>query len=460
MMEKLSCIEAANAINGKFYGSEAAGEKNIAGVVIDSRLVKEDYLFVAIKGEKVDGHDYIEKVLANGAACVLSEKVLDGVTPYIYVDDTKQALKDLAEYYRKKLSAKIIGVTGSFGKTSTKEMLASVLSQKFCVQKTAGNFNNEIGLPLTIFTIGTEHEVAIVEMGISDFGEMHRLAKIARPDYMIITNIGSCHLENLKTLDGVLKAKTECFEEMNDEAVVFLNGDDDKLSTISAVKGRAPKFFSLTDSSQSAFASEIEGFGFLGSDCSIHLVDQTGQEKSFAVRVPLPGDHMVKNAVAASLVAMELGLSAEEIKAGIESAEAMAGRGKLIRTNQYNLIDSCYNANPGSVEAELNLLASANTRKVALLGDMLELGAEEEKLHYEVGRSGAQKAIDIMICIGRLSKNTAQGVRDTSNKDVYYFEDKASFMKEASSILEANDTILIKASNGSGFKELLEFLQK
>lgn len=462
MMIELSCIEVAQAVGGTFYGSEEAGKVHIAGVERDSRKIEKDWLFVAIPGEKVDGHAFIPQVLEKGAACALSQQKLD-VEPYILVTDTQQALKDLAEYYRKKLTIPVVGVTGSVGKTSTKEMIASVLSQKYCVQKTAGNYNNEIGLPLTVFTIGTEHEVAILEMGISDFGEMSRLAKVARPDYMVITNIGQCHLENLKTRDGILQAKTECFEWMDVSGKVILNGDDDKLSTIKEVHGNKPYFFSMQDTSQNAYASDINNLQLYGSDCTIHISDDANKT-SFDAHVPLSGNHMVMNAVAASMVGHLLGLTNQEIADGIASAEAMDGRGKMIKTGKFTLIDSCYNANPGAMKAELDLLAFANTRKVALLGDMLELGTDEKEMHYGVGSYAAGKAIDVIICVGALSENTANGAKEAITSDngpeVYYFENKKLFIEQAMDILKQDDTILIKASNGSGFKELLNFLKE
>ena len=463
MMKELSCIEAAKAVNGTFFGSTDAGEVKIEGVAIDSRKMKKNWLYVAIVGERVDGHSFIPQVLENGAACVISEQKLNGLEPYILVENTQQALKDLAEYYRKKLDVTVIGITGSVGKTSTKEMIATVLSQKYCVQKTAGNFNNEIGLPLTVFTIGTEHEIAILEMGISDFGEMSRLSKIAKPDYMVITNIGQCHLENLKSRDGILKAKTECFDYMGDTAKVILNGDDDKLSTISIVHGNRPYFFSIDKKGCHAYASNIQNLQLYGSNCMIHL-DVDGKKDTINVHVPLSGNHMVMNAVAAALVGQLLGLDTDQITKGISKAEAMDGRGKMIRTAKYTLIDSCYNANPKAMKAELDLLAYANTRKIALLGDMLELGEEEKELHYDVGNYAATKALDIVICIGSLSEYTAKGAMEAKKEKespaVYYFKDKPAFMKDADRILKQDDTILIKASNGSGFKELLTFLKE
>ena len=223
-MKNMTLENIAKACGGTYIGSEEERKNEIKGAVTDSRQVEEGYLFIPIKGARVDGHDFIPKVMEQGAAATLSEKELtDCKKPYILVKSSEQALKDIAEFYREQLTIPIVGITGSVGKTSTKEMIASVLSQKFKVLKTAGNFNNEIGLPLTLLRIREEHEVAVVEMGISDFGEMHRLAKMAKPDVCVMTNIGICHLENLKTRDGILKAKSEIFDFLKPDGHIVLN---------------------------------------------------------------------------------------------------------------------------------------------------------------------------------------------------------------------------------------------
>ena len=227
-MKHMSLHEITAACKGIFHGDPSKADKEVSNVVIDSRKAGKDSLFVAIKGARVDGHTFIPKVMEAGALCAVSEQDLgDTDYPYIRVESCELALKDIAEHYRRSLDIKVVGISGSVGKTSTKEMIASVLSQKYNVLKTEGNFNNEIGLPLTVFNIREEHEVAVLEMGISNFGEMTRLAKVARPDICVITNIGVAHMENLGSRDGILKAKTEMFDYMNPEGTIILNGDDD-----------------------------------------------------------------------------------------------------------------------------------------------------------------------------------------------------------------------------------------
>ncbi len=452
-MKAMSLREIITAVGGKFFGDESKLSLEATGVAIDSRKVLEGYLFVPLKGARVDGHTFIPQVMENGALCTLTEQELLGAThPYILVSSCEQALKDLAEHYRKALDIKVVGITGSVGKTSTKEMIASVLSQKYNVLKTAGNFNNEIGLPLTIFNIRGEHEVAVLEMGISDFGEMHRLAKMARPDICVITNIGLCHLENLVDRDGILKAKTEMFDYMQPGASLILNGDDDKLITVKE-KGYTPLYFGLSDNLD-AYATDIRSLSLQGTACTLHLGD-----KALHVTIPIPGHHMVYNALAGALVGQKLGLDAKEIKAGIEALVPVSGRNNMIATESLLIIDDCYNANPVSTCASLDVLATADSRKVAILGDMFELGEKEKELHFGVGAHAAEKGIDIVICIGTLSEETAKGVAFKEGKAIH-FATKAEFLEKGMALLQKGDTVLVKASHGMEFPEIVDKLQE
>lgn len=458
-MKYMSLREIAAASGGTYYGNEASLSLEVTGVAIDSRKIEAGYLFIPIKGARVDGHDFITQVMEKGALCTLSEKKLEDASyPYIMVESCEQAMKDIARHYRTALGIKVVGITGSVGKTSTKEMIASVLSQKYNVLKTAGNFNNEIGLPLTIFNIREEHEVAVLEMGINHFGEMRRLAKMAQPDVCVITNIGLCHLEYLGDRDGILKAKTEMFDYMQPDAKIILNGDDDKLITVKNVKGKTPKFFGLS-TEHDAFATDIHSMSLKGIGCTLHLGDNI-----IETVIPIPGEHMVYNALAGALVGQTLGLSADEIKAGIESLVPVSGRNNLIETVSLLIIDDCYNANPISMKASLDVLATADTRKVAIMGDMFELGENEKELLTDCGRHAAEKGIDVVICIGELSKNTAEGASSVvsataCNTKVYHFDTKADFLKDCNNILRKGDTVLVKASHGMEFPEIVEYLK-
>ena len=454
-MKEMSLNQIATAVNGTYHGETDKLSEEITGVSIDSRKINTGYLFIPIKGERVDGHDFIPQVAENGALCTLCEHPpTDTSIPYILVESCPQALKDLAKYYRSTLDIKVIGITGSVGKTSTKEMIAAILSQKFKVLKTEGNYNNEIGLPLTIFRIKEKHEIAILEMGISDFGEMHNLAAIAKPDIAIITNIGFAHIEHLKDQAGILKAKTEMFDHLNPNATVVLNGDDALLSTITSVQGRAPVFFGLSDT-LSVYADNIETKGIRGTSCTLHL-----SKEAIPVNIPLPGTHMVYNALAGAYIGHSLGLTNTQIKIGIASAMPIAGRANVIKTDSIFIIDDCYNANPASMRGAIDLLSKVETRTVAILGDMFELGDETETMHREIGHYASKHNLNILCFVGNLAKHMYEGAKEIATAaEVHYFATKEKLLEALPILLEAQDTILVKASNGMKFTEIISSLE-
>lgn len=457
-MKHMSLLEIAAACGGTYHGAPDKASREVSGVVIDSRKVEKDNLFVAIKGARADGHTFIPQVMEKGALCAVSEQEIPGADyPYIRVESCTSALRDIAEHYRRSLDIKVVGISGSVGKTSTKEMIASVLSQKYCVLKTEGNFNNEIGLPLTVFNLREEHEIAVLEMGISDFGEMSRLAKIARPDICVLTNIGVAHIESLGSRDGILKAKTEMFGYMAPEGTIILNGDDDKLRGFAPQNGITPVYFGL-DADCPFHPEKTETCGLKGTD-----VQFITPSSSFCAHISIPGEHMVYNALAATAVGYALGMNDSEIAAGIAANVPIAGRNNLIEGAHYTVIDDCYNANPASVRSSLDVLAYADTRTVAVLGDMFELGAKEKEMHYDTGAHAALAGIDAVICIGDLSAETARGARETAEKKglstlVYHFDTKEEFFGEQDNILREKDTILVKASHGMEFPEIVERL--
>lgn len=452
-MKNMALTQIAKACGGQLFPADAAPGREVLGVVLDSRLVAEDFLFIATVGERVDGHDFIPSAFEKGALAVVCEKTpTKACGPYILVKNSFDALKAIAAWYRSQLSVKVVGITGSVGKTSTKEYISSVLAQKYQVLKTEGNFNNEIGLPLTILKIREIHEVAVLEMGISDFGEMHRLSEIAKPDLCVITNIGQCHLENLGTRDGILKAKTEIFDFMSEDGSVCVNGDDDKLVTIQEVKGRRPLRFGLGGNND-IYATDVVAHGLFGSTCNIHTA-----EKAFPVNIPQPGGHMILNALAATSIGMLLGLSTDEIAAGIASVKALGGRSNIIRRENRTIIDDCYNANPVSMRAAIDLLAMADTRRVAILGDMGELGNTENILHKGVGTYAALCKLDVLVCVGTRSAHMYEGAKEGFTGELRYYETKEDMMAELPDILQENDTILVKASHFMGFDEVVKAL--
>ena len=455
-MPGMTIENIAAACEGTFVGDRDLVTKEIAGAVTDSRQVQKDYLFIPIKGARVDGHDFIPQVFEKGALVVLSDHALPEETgPYILVSSTTEAMKKIAAFYRTQLSCKVVGITGSVGKTSTKEMIASVLEQRYKVLKTEGNFNNGIGLPLTIFNLTEEHEVAVLEMGIDHFGEMHELASISQPDICVITNIGLAHMENLGSRDGILKAKTEVFDHLRPNASVILNGDDDKLSTVTEVQGKKPVFFGLSDSLD-AYADEIVSQGLRGTDAVLHL--PLGE---INVHIPVPGNHMVYNALAGACVGMKLGLTLDEIRSGITSLKTIAGRTNLIDTGSLLIIDDCYNANPVSMKSSLDVLSTATGRTVAVMGDMFELGDKENELHYNTGAHAAEIGIDVICCIGELSHHAYEGAKACAkNSSILYFKTKQDFLDKIRNVVKKDDTILVKASHGMEFPEIIEVLRQ
>lgn len=455
-MKNLTLENITRVCGGTYFGSEEQLKKEITAITTDSRQVEEGCLFVPIVGERVDAHKFIPDVMGKGALATFSERRLeDAGYPYILVESTLQAVKDVAEFYLEQLQIPVVGITGSVGKTSTKEMIASVLKEKYHTLKTQGNFNNELGLPLTVFRLRDEHEIAVLEMGISDFGEMTRLAKIAKPDTSVITNIGTCHLENLGDRDGVLKAKTEVFAYVKENGHIVLNGDDDKLCTVEEAKGIKPIFFGM-DFSYPVYADEIVSHGLKGMACKIHLGDE-----AFEVLVPMPGKHMVYNALAGAAVGQIYGLSTDEIKRGIESLEAVSGRFHMIETSRFLIVDDCYNANPMSMKGSLDVLQDGAGRRVAILGDMGELGKDEIALHEQVGEHAGKCDIDVCICVGNLCKYMAGKAKETNpDLQVIYEPDRESLLQHLSSYVQDGDTILVKASHFMKFDEVVKTLEK
>jgi len=430
-MKNLTLRNLTKVCNGIWHGDNALLDQEISAITTDSRKIEKDCLFVPIVGERVDAHRFIPDVMTKGALATLSERELpEADYAYIQVDASLQAVKDIAEFYLEQLQIPVVGITGSVGKTSTKEVIASVLKEKYRTLKTQGNFNNELGLPLTVFRLRDEDQIAVLEMGISDFGEMARLTKIAKPDTCVITNIGTCHLENL-------------------------NGDDDKLITVREYNGVKPVFFGL-NSERDVYADQIESKGLKGVACRIHL-----GEDAFDVLVPTPGIHMVYNALAAAAVGRIYGLTIEEIRRGIESLETIRGRFKMIETDKFLVVDDCYNANPMSMKASLDVLHDGEGRRVAILGDMGELGEDEAALHEGVGIHAATCGIDACVCVGDLAVHIAEAARK-ANPDfpVYYEKTRESLLEHLNDYVQKGDTILVKASHFMKFEEVVKALEE
>ena len=449
-MKKMNLEEISAACGGQLVSGK---DIIITSIVTDSRKAAAGCLFAAIKGERTDGHNFIKTAAQQGAAAVLCEKAPENTDiPYILTSSTLKALQDIAAYILKKAEIPVVGIGGSVGKTSTKEAVAAVLSQKYSVLKTEANFNNDLGLPLTVFNLEESNNAAVLEMGISDFGEMHLLASIARPDICILTNIGDCHLENLGDRAGVFKAKTEMFDFLEPSGHIILNGDDEYLSQVKNVNCVKPIFFGL-EKTNDFWADNIKAAGIYGISCDIHA-----PEAKFSALIPKPGLHMVYNALAAAAVGSVMGLSPEEIKRGIEQQENVGGRFNIIEKNGITIIDDCYNANPMSMKASLESLSRADSRRVAVLGDMGELGKNEKELHGQVGEFAAGLPLDAVICIGSLSRYIAEKAAENPAIQVVCFDDKESFLKDKGSYIKSGDTVLVKASHFMDFKKIVNEL--
>lgn len=452
-MKALTLKEIAAACGGKLTGPDNSENLVITDITIDSRTAGKDSLYIPIKGQRFDGHDFINSVFESGAVCTLTEKAdINLGKPQIEVKSTAAALQDIAAYYRSLFkNLKVIGVTGSSGKTSTKEMIYSVLSEHFNVLKTEGNLNNEIGVPKTIFRINEKHEVAIIEMGINHFGEMTRLARMVRPDIAVITNIGTAHLEFLETRDGILKAKTEMLPFLAEGGTAVLNGDDDKLSTVDSVK---TSFFGF-GSGNNIKAENLVQNGIEGT--SFTIVTEDIKLDAF---VPALGNHMVLNAIAAFRISEILGMPASEALDGIRKFKNIDGRFNVIKTDYFTLINDCYNANPDSVKASLKVVGSLPGRKAAVLADMKELGDTSEKMHRETGAFAADN-LDTLICIGPEAKYIMEEALATGTGiKAVHFNDNEEAKSEILNWLEKNDTVLIKGSHSMNLSEITSFLKE
>lgn len=445
-MKALTLKEIASSCNGILHGDE---NLTITSVETDSRNVKEGTLFAAIKGERVDGHDFIKSCVEKGMTCVLCEKEPDVKTPYILVKSTLLALKDIARYYRSLFSIPFIGITGSVGKTSTKEMIASVLSQKFDVHKTEANYNNQLGVPLTILKVEEHHEMAIIEMGISNFGEMSNLANIVKPDICVFTNIGDCHLEDLKDRDGVFKAKTEMLNFVKPNTKVYYNASDKQLWKIKDIPNITPIPFGF-DISDKYYATNVETDLENGVKATFVL-----DKDSINITIPSIGEFMVLNALCAAGIGKQFNMTNEEIKQGIENFQNVGSRSRVIDTGYITIIDDCYNANPTSVKASIDTLAKYDKRTVAIIGDMKELGKNEHILHEETGKYICDRGIELLLCVGPLCKYMSNGY--TGSK---YFDDVPSCINRLSSLIKKDDIVLVKASHSMHFEKIVEKLKE
>ena len=454
-MEPMSIREIEKAVHGVWWNPREGAEE-VASVTTDSRSVPSGSLFVPIVGEKFDGHRFIGAALDSGAAGVLCAKLPEDLRPdkfYIKVADTRLALKDLARHYREKFAIPVVQITGSVGKTTTKDMIAAVLAQKYRVLKTAENFNNDIGVPLTLLRLDHSHQAAVIETGMNHFGEIRYLGEMVRPDIAVISNIGDAHIEFLGSREGILKAKAEILENLRPGGTVILNGDDALLNTLT------PPFETLRCGQGENCAyrvTEIADHGVDGITCCL-----TTPRGEYHLTIPAPGEHMVYSASMAAAIGEKLGLTAAEIARGVACYAPTGSRMRVLRlAEERTVLDDCYNAHPQSVTAALEILAKTDcAQRVAVLGDMGELGELTAQAHYNMGALAVMLGIDLVIAIGTHAARIAEGV-ECSGGQVQHFATKEEALPTIRAQLTPQTAMLIKASHAMRFGQLVEALEQ
>ncbi len=447
-MKTMTLSDAAAACGGRLVGCREPGA-GIGRAVIDSRAVEPGDLFAAYRGEKTDGHRFIRSALEKGAVCALAEEIPEGIEgPVLLVDDVQKALEKICTAYRKTLSIPVVGITGSVGKTTAKEMIASVLSQRYSTLKTEGNHNNQIGVPMTVSRIESCHEAAVVEMGISGFGEMSELAAVARPTIAVFTVIGRAHLEFLKDLDGVFRAKTEMLDFLPEDGIVICNGDDGKLKDLRCPQ-KVLRFG--TDSSCEIRADEIELLPEGRTRCRIRCPGH-----DIRADIPAFGRQMVYAALEGAAVGIALGMTDREIEAGLSRYETVGRRNAVTDTGYVTLVDDCYNANPESMRCAVDSLAAFDGRRVCLLADMLEMGDDSPQLHRALGRYAAERGIDIVAACGILGREIADGAGERGK----WFPSREEMIRALPELLHRGDRVLVKASLGMHMESVSEAVKE
>lgn len=448
-MEKILLSDIARTVGGTIDIKSEIGE-----ISTDTRQLIAGSVFIAIRGERFDGHDYVAKAFEKGAVAAITEKQIENY-PCIIVNDTRKAFLDLARYYRSLFNIILVGVTGSVGKTTTKEMIALVLSEKYNTLKTEGNLNNEIGLPKTLLGINKSHKAAVIEMGMSDFGEIERLSNTAIPTISVITNIGFSHIENLKTQEGILKAKLEILSGMSSDAPLVVNADDRLLSTVKDALNRRVLTYGIENKTADYYAKNI----YEENNGTIFTVKY--QDRDVEVSLPCIGRHNVLNALSAFCIGINSGISEEEIINALKKYKPDELRQNIVKKGEQTVIIDCYNASPDSMKASLSVLlqvkAENNGRKVAVLGDMLELGEMSRQLHENVGKFTEMADVDMLFTYGYDSVYIAEKAKE-SGVSVMHTDDKAKLVNELKTYLKAGDVVLFKGSRGMRLEEVIDGL--
>lgn len=454
-MKELTLKQLAQWCDGTV--SEEQEAVTVTGTQHDSREVRPGDLFVALPGERVDGHDYLAKAREAGAAAALVSRPVADSLPQIVVPDTLLAYGAIARQYRLELNVPVIAITGSVGKTTTKEMISCVLSGKYQISKTQGNHNNNLGLPITIMEMPEDTQIAVLELGMNHFGEMSYLTSIAQPDMVVITNIGTMHIEHLGTREGILKAKLEVMEGLRENGVAIFNGDEPLLWNLREGIHRRI-YFGIENDRCDVVAEDIRQM-----DGGMYFTVR-GLGQRFQIYVPQEGRHSVYNALAAAAVGLMYQISPETIQYQLGLFHNTGMRQKVYEEKGFTIIEDCYNAGPESMEAALRVLAErpCEGNRIAVLGDMLELGSRSQAEHYRVGRLAAGAA-DRILAYGDHSQRVITGAvtGGMSIKNAVHYEDQYEMAEALKHLAKPGDLILFKGSRGMKMELVLqEFLER
>lgn len=450
-MLELNLQEIVKATKGALL--KEADVKKIKAVSTDTRKIEEGTMFIALKGENFNGNNYVLDAFNKGAKIAIVDEVkcdlneLKEDVALIKVKNTGRALMDLAKFYREKLGLKVVGITGSAGKTSTKDLVAAVLSDKYKVFKTKGNFNNEIGLPLMILELDSTYDVAILEMGMRGLGQIKELAEIASPDLGIITNIGISHIEILKTRENILKAKMEIATFFDKNNTLVVCGNDDFLGALPEAKYKIVKTGVGENFEIGAKNIALEE---LSSKFTVYYGEK---EEEFSL--DMPGEHNISNLMLGIAIAKELGVSFEEMKRGLKNIEATSMRLELIKKDGFSILNDCYNSSPVAVKSAIDVMKNIEgKRRIAVLGTMRELGHKSEEAHMEIGKYAKENGIEKVLCFGDFSENIKEGYGEGCT----VYENKEELIKDLLNIICEGDIILVKASRSLKFEEITKAL--
>lgn len=451
MSFKLTLSELVEVTQGRLIGDEVT----FSQLCTDSRNIKPGEVFLALSGDNFDGHTFCQQVVEKGASAIIVERQLDLPVSQLLVESCHQALGQIAAFNRDRYQGSLIAVTGSNGKTTTKEIIASILAQKGTALATIGNLNNDIGVPLTLLRFDGSQDYSVVEMGANAKGEIAYCTSLAKPDVALITNAMGAHLEGFGSLQGVVEAKGEIFQGLSKSGTAILNQDDKNVAQwLALVKPYKVMTFSTKDSAVDVFADDVEQLAAGNYRFKLHFKGYSEE-----VTLQLLGLHNVQNALAAAATVFAINGSFDEVVKGIESAQAVAGRLKAMKgLNQSIVIDDSYNGNPDSVKAGIELLAKLEGEKILALGDMAELGDDELALHREIGTYAAAKGIDYVLTSGPKSALAAQQFAIATDQQALAFDSKDELISKLKNMMNKDTKILVKGSLSAGMKQVVSEL--